>query len=345
MDQERRPRLTEAPEAVRAAVERLLGEPVHEERAAAAGFTASVASTVVGIGGRRLFVKAAPVGGGLGEAVEAGAVLAEAVGDLGPRPAGFAAVGAWRVAAYEAIEGEAVTRWTAADEPELLSVMKRMRTVMEPSPVGGTSPYAEAFVPLLGTWQLLSGDGGPRVDHLRGKPLPVEVPVRMLAELESRWLPALAAGTALHHGDLRRDNVMRQPDGRLRVVDWTHLWTAPGWMDLVRLGPDVAACGLDPEKLLRKSPWADAPAGDVNTALAGLAGRAWREGLLPGPARLRHMQREQALHLLRWLEARLNHRKGTCTPGEKSLRSGGHYDAHKDASGHPQRRSDSPKGR
>lgn len=50
------------------AVSELLGAPVLHERPAEAGFTHSIASTVIGVGGRRLFVKAAPVGGGLGEA-------------------------------------------------------------------------------------------------------------------------------------------------------------------------------------------------------------------------------------------------------------------------------------
>lgn len=283
----------------------MLGSPIRTEWPASAGFTWSIASIVAGHGGQRLFVKAAPSGDGA--AVEAGAVLADVVGDLGPRLAGFAAVGDWRVAAYEVIDGETVTRWTADDD--LLAVLRRMRDVLDPCPVSGTSPYAEAFVPLLGTWQALNGGGdGPPVDHVRGRPLPVDVPIAVLADLESRWSAALAADTALHHGDLRRDNVIRQPDGRLRVVDWTHMWTAPGWTDLVRLGPDLAACGLDPEDLLRRSPWGDAPAADVDVALAGLAGRAWREGLLPDLPHLpglRPMQQEQALHLLRWLAARL----------------------------------------
>lgn len=304
-----RPLLAEAPEPVRAAVSGMLGSPVVAEHAAAAGFTRSIASVVVGGGGSRLFVKAGPVGAGLGAAVEAGAVLAGAVGSLGPRLVGFAAVGDWRVAAYEVVEGATVTWWDAGDVAELRPVLERMREVLDPCPVGGTSAYAEAFVPLLGTWQALGGAGGRvRVDHLRGVSLPVGVPVAVLAELESRWRDALAGGGALHHGDLRRDNVIRQRDGRLRIVDWTHLWTAPGWMDLVRLAPDVAACGHDPEDLLRRSPWPDAPYDQVNVALAGLAGRAWREGLLPevpGLPGLRRMQREQGLHLLRWLERRL----------------------------------------
>jgi hypothetical protein len=43
----------------------------------------------------------------------------------------------------------------------------------------------------------------------------------------------------------------------------------------------VAACGHDPEEPLRGSPWREATAGHVDVALAGLPGRAWREGPLP----------------------------------------------------------------
>jgi hypothetical protein len=309
-----RPRLADAPDTVQAAVSDLLGSPIRAERAAAAGFTRSIASVVVGSGRTRLFIKAAPIGAGLGEAVEAGAILAETVGEIGPRLVGFATVDDWRLAAYEVVEGQAVTWWSAADVAELLAVLERMHEVTDPCPIAGTSPYARAFVPVLGTWQALNhgddedADALLDVEHLRGVPLPVEVPVPMLAELESGWLRALAADTALHHGDLRRDNVIRQPDGRLRIVDWTHLWTAPGWMDLVRVAPDVAACGHDPERLLRSSPWRETPDEHVNVVLAGLAGRAWREGLLPEAPDLpglRRMQREQGLHTLRWLEARL----------------------------------------
>jgi len=122
-------------------------------------------------------------------------------------------------------------------------------------------------------------------------------------------LSALDGGGALHHGDLRRDNFVRLRDGRLSIVDWTHLWHAPGWMDLVRLLPDLAACGHDPQRLLARSCWADAPTDGVDVALAGLAGRAWREGHLPEVPELpglRRMQREQGLHLLKWLGSRLS---------------------------------------
>lgn len=330
-----RPLLGNAPAEVRKAVEELLGSAIAREHAAPAGFTASIASTVTGARGSRLFIKAAPIGDGTGEAVAAGITLARAAGDLGAPLVGSVSVGAWRIAAYEVLRGEAVQQWTPEDIPHLLHLMERLREHTVPCPPLPTTPYADAFTPLLGTWAaLLSTSRGerapearatgetateqtaprgesavaPAVKHLAHRRLPVDVPLDQLADLESRWLETLSPGEALHHGDLRRDNVVREPSGRLRIVDWTHLWTAPGWLDLVRLLPDVAASGHDPQTLLGASCWAQAPPADVNVALAGWAGRAWREGHLPevpGLAGLRAMQREQGLHTLRWLQERL----------------------------------------
>ncbi|WP_433795819.1 phosphotransferase [Actinoplanes sp. CA-252034] len=295
MSVDRRPLLSEAPDAVRDWVAGLLGEPVVVERAAEAGFTPSIASVVNGRSGARLFVKAAPIGNGLGEAVEAGTALAETVGDLGPRLAGAGSCGEWRVAAYEVVDGTAVEEWTTADVDELLRVTARMRERLASGPIEGVRPYADDFVPLLGDWATLGVS----------RPPPISVPVARLAELEARWTAVLAPGVALHHGDLRRDNVIREPEGRLRIVDWTHLWTAPGWTDLIRLLPDLALCGHDPEAVLRRSCWRDTPDEHVNVALAGLAGRAWRDCALPGGSRLRSMQREQAEQLLSWLDSLL----------------------------------------
>ncbi|MBG0560241.1 hypothetical protein [Actinoplanes aureus] len=59
------------------------------------------------------------MGTGLGDAVEAGAILAE-TGEIGPRLVGFAAVDDWRLAAFE---GEALTWWSAADVAGLLAVI------------------------------------------------------------------------------------------------------------------------------------------------------------------------------------------------------------------------------
>jgi hypothetical protein len=76
----------------------------------------------------------------------------------------------------------------------------------------------------------------------------------------------------------------------------------------VRLAPDVAASGFDPEAVLQGSAWADADAHAVNVMLAGLAGRCWRDGHLPdvpGLPQLRPMQLLQGDMTLRWLARRI----------------------------------------
>lgn len=83
-------------------------------------------------------------------------------------------MGDWRVAAYEVVAGETVERWTAADCAEVVRLAERMR------------------------------DRAAAEGELQLPPLPVAVPVRQLAELESRWLDVLSPGSALHHGGPRR---------------------------------------------------------------------------------------------------------------------------------------------
>lgn len=77
---------------------------------------------------------------------------------------------------------------------------------------------------------------------------------------------------------------------------------------MVRVAPDIAASGHDPEQFFLSTAWNDAPPDSVNVVLAGLAGRAWRDGYLPdvpGIPQLRPMQCEQADMTLRWLATRV----------------------------------------
>lgn len=307
----RRPRLSEAPGGIRALVEAALGESAWTEAPAAAGFTPAIASTITGESGRSVFVKAAPNVDGLGDAVRTGVRLAPLVGDLSPRLLASDDSGDWFVAVYERVPGDALDEW---DEPAvdwMLDVLTVIRDRLAGPPLPGATRYADAFAPMLGAWaSLASRPGGDpsTVTHLNGTELPVPIPVGLLADLEEEWFDALGPGEDMQHGDLRRDNVIRDTTGhsqRLWLVDWTHVWTGPGWLDLVRLAPDMAASGHDPEQLLRRSCWADADPHAVNVALAGLAGRAWRDAHLPDLPALRRMQRQQAEETLAWLNRRL----------------------------------------
>lgn len=299
-----------APPSVIEHVGEVLRGSIVREEPAAAGYTASVASVVTSASGAKAFVKAGPNENGYGAAVSAGAGLAAIVGDLGPPLLSSFETETWSVAVYELVPGEAITEWIDADVDQLADLSQRMQDRMDPSPLLDTEPYALAFAPLLGTWRALHHGDPPltsTVEHVRELDLPYGLRVEMLAELESEWFPALEPGTALQHGDIRRDNVIREPSGRLWLVDWTHRWTAPGWSDWVRLAPDVAASGFDPEVLLKKSAWSDIDDHGVNVMLAGLAGRCWRDGHLPdipGLPQLRPMQLLQGDMTLRWLAER-----------------------------------------
>jgi phosphotransferase family enzyme len=307
-----RPRLSQVPAVVRAFVEDVLREPLRHERPAAFGFTPAVASTVTGRGGRTVFVKAAPLAGGLGEAVRAGVRLAELVGDLAPRLLAAAEPGGWVVAVYEYVPGDSLREWDEPATAAMIDVLATVRERLAGPPLGGARRYADDFAPLLGAWRSLArrpgGDPGS-VAHLGDRALPAPVPLGLLADLEREWFAALGPGSAMQHGDLRRDNVIRHgAGGRLWLVDWAHVWTGPGWLDLVRLAPDMAGDGRDPEDVLRRSCWADADPHAVNVALAGLAGRAWRDGHRrdgAGLSGLRRMQRDQATELIVWLGRRL----------------------------------------
>lgn len=274
----------------------------------------SVASLVEGASGRRAFVKAGSLDDASGEGVRIGAELAPVVGDLGPPLIGYRSVSGWAVAAYEVIDGSALTSWDRQSVDAMTELSVTLRARLDPSPLRSTTTYAQAFAPMLGTWAALASRDHPALDavaHIVDKPLPYGLDTARLAALEAQWFDVLDSGTALQHGDIRRDNVVRDASGRLWLVDWTHRWVAPGWVDLARVAPDIAASGHDPERFLRASAWRDAPPNGVNVVLAGLAGRAWRDGHLPaveGLPQLRPMQLEQGDMTMRWLASRLGAR-------------------------------------
>lgn len=306
-----RPRLLDtAPSAVVDHVAEVLGAQITLEQPAVAGFTHSVASLVSAEDGRALFVKAGLHNEAGGDAVRTGGELAEAIGDLGPALLSAAELDGWVVAIYERLPGAAVEQWMPEDLPQLAKLSFELRERLDPSPLSETETYAKAFAPLLGTWEALANPDtteAPTVTHVRDLELPYGLDVGFLAALEADWFAVLGSGNALQHGDIRRDNVMREPSGRLRLVDWTHRWIAPGWADWVRLVPDVATDEFDAESVFQQSAWAHADEHGVNVMLAGLAGRCWRDGHLdpvPGLPQLRPMQLLQGDATLRWLANR-----------------------------------------
>ena len=121
--------------------------------------------------------------------------------------------------------------------------------------------------------------------------------------------PEEVAGDALLHLDLRADNLLVTPQGRVLVVDWPHARVGASWLDPVFFAPSVAMQrGLDTEEMLARHPAgrrADPAA--VTAALAAVAGFFSVEALRPAPPglpTLRPFQAAQGEAVRAWLTRR-----------------------------------------
>ena len=121
--------------------------------------------------------------------------------------------------------------------------------------------------------------------------------------------PAAAKGDTLLHLDLRADNLLLTPEGRVLVVDWPHARVGASWVDPVFFAPSVAMQGgPPPEELLVHHPHVCQADPDALTAVvAAVAGFFTREGLQPEPPglpTLRPFQAAQGEVVRSWLARR-----------------------------------------
>lgn len=144
--------------------------------------------------------------------------------------------------------------------------------------------------------------------HLDPAHLPTSIPLLTLAALEANFAEVASSGSALLHGDLRTDNFIALPSGRLFLIDWTSLISGTAWVDLAILLPDLARCGLDAQDVWDTSSWAKTPDHYLDIVLAALASY-WFNASRRQPAAhaggLRTLQRVQADSALSLLERRL----------------------------------------
>jgi len=286
----RRPGWADLPAAVRDEVEQQVGQRVVAAESQGAGFTNGLASRLTLADGSRVFVKAVGVAEhpmvaasyrqeqavvtALPSAVPAPRLLwstevpvaaaGDAAGDdaapAGDDPAGAAS---WLVLAFEDVTARAPRRpWRLAELRAVLDVLPGLAAALTPPPAG---------LPDLPTVASISADFRY---WQRAEPpdVPVPVPLAELAALEAEWVAATAGDTAGHF-DLRDDNLLITPDGRVLVCDWNWLTVGAPWLDLVGLLVSVHGDGLDADAELARSPLTrDVPARAIDAYLAGLAG-------------------------------------------------------------------------
>jgi len=295
----------ELPARVRRDLDVLLGAPVVQAEDQAGGFSPGVAARVVLDDGRRLFVKA------VGEELNAlapqlyrqEASVARQLPPTAPAPrleATYDGAG-WVALVFEDIDGRAPTLpWENTELERVVAAVEALSGTLSPSPVAAPTLAQDA--------DSFAGFSRVRVerDHAALDPWIVRHLDR-LCDVHEAW-PEATRGDTLLHLDIRADNILLTHDAVV-FVDWPHARVGAPWIDLLYLLPSVAMQGgRSPAELFAESSLAStARDDDVTVVLAGLAGLMIDRGRLPNPPglpTLRHFQRAQAKHAVRWLRER-----------------------------------------
>lgn len=197
--------------------------------------------------------------------------------------------GHWVVLVIEDVEGRhPQLPWTDDDLAAALGALHELRQVEAP----GTWPALdEELAGEMGAWARL------------GQAPPDDLDPWLLAraadlhQLCTRTLPRMA-GEAVAHTDVRADNILVQPDGQVRLVDWPWASRGAAWCDAALLLVNVRWAGdLDVRPHLPAILDLGAAHEDVLGLVAGLTGfftEAARRPPAPGLPTLRPFQRQHA---------------------------------------------------
>jgi len=290
---------------VRAEVEAMVGARVVGTQTGVGGYSPSLASRCDLDDGRRVFVKAVSPAQNpdspdmLRSEIDVTRRLPESI----PAPQLLHSMddGNWVVGVFEYVDGRAPRMpW---NDVELQRIARAVGALAASELTDGLRalPSVSERIVLRG-WRTIDAnpDRGPLDDWSRAR-------LDQLVALEAGWVEA-ARGESLVHLDIRSDNILVEPAGRVVFVDWTQTGIGAPWLDLVAMLPSIALeGGGDPETVLRRfSISADPDA--ITAVVAALAGYFVERGREPDPPGLptvRAFQRAQGDVTLRWLRTRL----------------------------------------
>ncbi|MEV4510385.1 aminoglycoside phosphotransferase family protein [Dactylosporangium sp. NPDC049525] len=287
----------EVPDAVRASIERLLGDRVVEAVSQPGGFSEGLAARLRLAGGGRVFVKAASAA----TVVEFHRREIAVTGRLPaaapvPRLLATHDDGAWVALVFEEIDGGLPAQPWRPDEFDLvLSAVTELTGIMTPTPIASlTTP------PRLGGWAHVA------VDRLATLSPWAVTHLDALLALEEH-APQVLAGRTLLHGDLYPFNLMLA-GRRVFVIDWPHAWVGAAHCDLVTLLSSASLSGVDPQPFAERHPLTrDLDPLQLDVVLALHAGFLLHRATSAGPSadrNLVNMMTALGLASVRWLRQR-----------------------------------------
>jgi hypothetical protein len=299
---------TDVPLPLRARLEEALGEPVTDTVTPSGGFGHQLAASLRLVGGRRVFVKAAPGNDPLtaSNIHEAAVLGALPPGVPAPELLGVHHVAGWTAVVIEHLDGPHPDLSPASvDAGQIWALLEELTSNPAPAPYAAAVSGLPSTAAGLHGWDELLCDPPADLSPAARNRLP------QLAELEASW-PALAHGDRIVHGDLRADNMVRDHDRGVTFVDWAQASLGPACVDAASLAPQLVLAGHSPAdvaRLLRDHP-ATASSPDTTTAfLAALTGhwhRNARHPAPPGAPGLRTYQHRAAAAGIALLDCRLS---------------------------------------
>jgi aminoglycoside phosphotransferase (APT) family kinase protein len=299
-ERDHRLRWHELPEHVRAGIEGALGSSVIYAETRRGGYGPSLASVCGLADGRRVFVKAvAPAQNPDSPAMmRREAEINRCLPAAAPAPALLHVLddGEWIALVFEHVDGRLpVTPWDPRELERVMSATLALGELVPRAPLGTVAGYyGSVFV----GWRLLAAEEPDAVTDPWCRARLAE-----LAAAEAGWEDA-TAGDRLLHGDVRSDNVLLTPDGRVVFVDWTSTCTGTGWFDALAMLPAVELEGGGPPEHVMELVGLDLDAGEFLPLVAAMAGYFAERGRLPDPPGLptvRAFQRAQGEITTAWL--------------------------------------------
>jgi len=295
-------RWPELPGAVRARVEETIGGgPVVEARSQAGGFSPGTADRVRTASGRRAFVKAVSpaINVRSAELARQELLVTAALPEHAPTPrmlGGFDD-GDWVVLVLEDIDGvHPRTPWVESEIDAAVTGLGELAGALTPAPLTGVPQAADHLADDFAGWDKVAADPPADLDPWAAGHLP------RLRSAAARGLTAIRTGATLVHCDIRADNILIGPGGRMIFVDWPWGCVGPAWLDRLLLAINVLVHGGDPDRVLAGVD--PRTATDVIAAIAGFFHHIYRLPPPPGIPTVRAFQKSQADALLPWLRER-----------------------------------------
>ncbi|HET9127325.1 MAG TPA: phosphotransferase, partial [Propionibacteriaceae bacterium] len=261
---------SDLPPAVRHAIAGIAGAPVVSATSQPGGFSPGSADRLLLADGRRVFAKAVssaqdPQSPHIHrrEISRASALPPDAPA---PRLLGSYDDGDWVALVLEDVEGRhPVEPWTAADLLACLDALDRLAGTCTPTPMTDAESAPDTLRDMFSGFERIAADPP-------GVAAPVLGRLADLRELASRSADAVA-GQTLVHLDIRADNLLIEPGGRVVVVDWPWACTGADWLDTLSLLVNAEFLGCvdaDVDTLAATSPrLAGVPTDTVDAVLAG----------------------------------------------------------------------------